>query len=489
MSPSQQPSILSFFQPRQQQQQPQHAPPPQDCVNGAATTASVLPNHPVTPPPPPPPSSLTSAPPPQQVPARSGLGPVTATLPANIPVLPSPPSIPSQASIVPVAEHHIAALRRINSLLLQVAYPDAFYAKVLEPLASGLFSRVILWSDDSTSEPKVIGGVVCRLEPNPFLDANGQPQAPQIPNAQQQNQSGPAPADSPYHAIYIQSLALLSPYRSLGLAAAAIEHIIASASILPAAGSTIDVRTIYAHVWTENEEGLQWYGQRGFRTEGREPVRGYYFKLRPDTAWIVRREVGGHGITTTQAQAPLGAANYSLPKRNHLLQQPIGTGMTMASSATTATTPATATGVLAAAVNLLPTSPPKSPAGPPPSSSTPITRFSSTASFPPPAGAPGAAPPTSTSTSTPGLAPPSSSTRPPLSRPSTGMSYQNTRPETEWNDLPPEMVQLNVPGSGSGAGASATASGATSAVSSRSSSVAPTKKKKGRAYPSAAFGQ
>ncbi|KAL0475325.1 hypothetical protein QR685DRAFT_512391 [Neurospora intermedia] len=475
MSRGQQPSILSFFQPRQQQQQqqPQHVPPPQDCVNGAATTASMLPKTPVPPPPPPPPSSLISAPPPQQVPARPGLGPVTATLPANIPVLPSPPSIPSQASIVAVAKHHIAALRRINSLLLQVAYPDAFYAKVLEPLASGLFSRVILWSDDPTSEPKVIGGVVCRLEPNPFLDPNGQPQAPRI----QQNQPGPsAPIDYPYHAIYIQSLALLSPYRSLGLAAAALEHIIASASILPAAGSTIDVRTIYAHVWTENEEGLQWYGQRGFRTEGRDPVRGYYFKLRPDTAWIVRKDVGEHG-RQAQAQEPLGAANYSLPKRNpnHLLlqqqqQQQQPTGMIMTSSATTATASATATGVLAAAVNLpsLTTPPPKSPVGgPPPSSST------------------------STSASTPALAPPSTTattTRPPLSRPSTGMSYQNTRPETEWNDLPPEMVQLNVPGSGSGAGASATASGATSAVSSRSSSVAP-KKKKGRAYPSAAFGQ
>ncbi|KAK3954798.1 hypothetical protein QBC32DRAFT_335059 [Pseudoneurospora amorphoporcata] len=476
MSRSQQPSILSFFQPKQQHK-PQHAPPLQDCVNSAATTASVLSNPPA-PPPPPPPSSLTSAPPPQQGPARPGLGPVTATLPANIPVLPSPPSIPSQASIVPVAEHHIAALRRINSLLLQVAYPEVFYAKVLEPLASGLFSRVILWSDDPTSEPKVIGGVVCRLEPNPFLDpSNGQPRAPQLPSAQQQNQSGPAPADSPYHAIYIQSLALLSPYRSLGLAAAALDHIIASASLLPAAGSTIDVRTIYAHVWTENEEGLQWYGQRGFRTEGRDPVRGYYFKLRPDTAWIVRRDIGG----STPTQAPLGAAN-TLPKRNHLLQ-PTGTGI-MAQS-TTATTPATATGVLAAAVNLpsLTTPPPpKSPAGPPPTSSNPNTRSSSTSSFTPPTGTPGAPP----ASLTPGSAPPpssSSSTRPP---PSTGKSYQNTRPETEWNDLPPEMVQLSVPGAGT---PREMTSGATSGVSSRSSSVAPTKKKKGRAYPSAAFGQ
>ncbi|CCC07697.1 hypothetical protein SMACR_01264 [Sordaria macrospora] len=478
MSRSQQPSILSFFQPKQQLQQPQHAPPPQDCMNGADTTASVLLSNTSVPPPPPPPlSSLTSAPPPQQVPARPGVSPVTVTLPANIPVLPSPPSIPSQASIVPVAEHHIAALRRINSLLLQVAYPDAFYAKVLEPLASGLFSRVILWSDDPASEPKVIGGVVCRLEPNPFLDpSNGQPQAPQIPSAQQQNQPGPAPADSPYHAIYIQSLALLSPYRSLGLAAAALDHIIASASLLPAAGSTIDVRTIYAHVWTENEEGLQWYGQRGFRTEGRDPVRGYYFKLRPDTAWIVRRDIGGGSATETQAPLlSLGAAN-SLPKRTLP-----STGI-MASS-TTATTPATATGVLAAAVNLpsLATLPPptKSPAGPPPSSSNPITRSSSTASFPPSAaGAPGV-PPTSTSTST----------RPPP--PSTGMSYQNARPETEWNDLPPEMVQMSVPGAGT---PREMTSGATSssAVSSRSSSVAPPggpKKKKGRAYPSAAFGQ
>ncbi|KAK3389126.1 hypothetical protein B0T20DRAFT_425413 [Sordaria brevicollis] len=460
MSRTQQPSILSFFQPKhQQQKQQQHAPPPRDCVNGAATTANVLPNPPgpVPPPPPPPPAaSLTSAPPPQQVPARPGLGPATAILPANIPVLPSPPSIPSQASIVPVAEHHITTLRRINSLLLQVAYPDAFYAKVLEPLASGLFSRVILWSDDPTSEPKVIGGVVCRLEPNPFLDNNGQPQAPQIPSNQLPPSSSSSPGgiapvnSSPYHAIYIQSLALLSPYRSLGLAAAALDHIIASASLLPAAGSSIDVRTIYAHVWTENEEGLQWYGQRGFWTEGRDPVRGYYFKLRPDTAWIVRRDIGP---SAQEIREPLGAAN-SLPKRP-----------TMASSATTATTPATATGVLAAAVNL-PSLSKTTPPPPPPPSKSPVA--------PPPSSTPGSLAPTSRP--------------PPPSRPSTGMSYQNTRPETEWNDLPPEMVQLSVPTGGAGNGTSTTGSGATSAVSSRSSSVAP-KKKKGRAYPSAAFGQ
>ncbi|KAK0749267.1 acyl-CoA N-acyltransferase, partial [Schizothecium vesticola] len=168
--------------------------------------------------------------------------------------------LPSQASILPITASHVPALRRINSLLLSVPYPDSFYAALLDPSASGLLSRAILWRDTPASDPKVIGGIVCRLEPSSTNPTT--------------------------HAIYLQSLALLSPYRAQGLAAAALEHIVSSAVLLPPA--SWDVQSVYAHVWTENEDGLRWYAARGFQREGREPVRRYYYKLRPDTAWIVR---------------------------------------------------------------------------------------------------------------------------------------------------------------------------------------------------------
>ncbi|KAK1833224.1 acyl-CoA N-acyltransferase [Podospora conica] len=355
----QQPSIRSFFQPRQL---PKFAAPPTTSTTNLTTTA---------PPPPAPPLPLAT----------------TAPSPPTIPLLPPPPSLPQQASILPISASHVPALRRINSLLLSVPYPDSFYSALLDPLASGLLSRVILWRDDpsSPSDPKVIGGIVCRLEPNP--------------------------SDNTHHTIYLQSLALLSPYRSQGLAAAALEHVIASAALLPPA--TWDVRSVYAHVWTENDDGLRWYAARGFQREGREPVRGYYYKLRPDTAWVVRRLVGA-GAEGPPPPGPQGASR--------------GGG-----------------GVVAAAVNLPPIG----------------------AGAPPPPRRPSAAPSPSGST----------------------LSFQNLRPETEWNDLPEEMVK----GSGSGAGASRSqlvppppTSGAGSATSSRSSSAA--RKKKERAYPTAAFG-
>lgn len=51
------------------------------------------------------------------------------------------------------------------------------------------------------------------------------------------------------------------------------------------------IRDLYAHVWTENSEGLKWYVARGFKRE-ENVVQGYYRQLKPDTAWILRRRIG-----------------------------------------------------------------------------------------------------------------------------------------------------------------------------------------------------
>jgi hypothetical protein len=292
-----------------------------------------------------------------------------------------------------------------------------------------------------------VGGLICRLEPNHFVDAHGQP-LPWSPLPTHGQNTTPASLNTPYHAIYIQSLALLSPFRSLGLAAAALEHIIASAALLPASGSGIDARTIYAHVWTENEEGLKWYEARGFARHGQEPVKGYYFKLRPDTAWIVRRDIATAGS--------LPSANQPQPSLSSIQPQ----------SSTTIPGSGGAGSVLAAAVNLPPIS---SSMAPSPSSypspaavSLQPTQGGAAATVTNGTGAPRRPPPTATT--------PSSST--------SSLSFQNMRPETEWNDLPADMVGRNQHLSPN--------SGPRSNASSRSSSTA--RKKKERAYPSAAFG-
>lgn len=175
---------------------------------------------------------------------------------------------------MPIAADHIAPLRRINALLLCVNYPDSFYQRILDPAASGLFSRAIVWSETDNSNnntpssddtpPKVIGSIVARVELSPF--------------------------DKQRSALYIQSLTLLSPYRSLGLARTALDAVLDHARGL---AGTVDIADVYAHVWTQNEDGLRWYKARGFERVGSQPERGYYHKLRPDTAWIVRRALNG----------------------------------------------------------------------------------------------------------------------------------------------------------------------------------------------------
>ncbi|KAG8405693.1 hypothetical protein J3459_021559 [Metarhizium acridum] len=354
-APPAQLSIRSFFQSKQ----PKYAPPPS---SRDTTTTTAMP---------------TNSPPPPHPPVQ------TLCLP------PLPTTLPPEAVIRPITESDIAPLRRINSLLLQVSYSDTFYQKAIDPSSSGPFSRVITWTHEG-EEPKIIGGIVSHVEPD--IDTS----AAQVP----QN-------------LYIRSLCLLSPYRSLGLMNAALEHVIATAISAP----NLDVRTVTAHVWTENEEGLHWYDARGF-TRLDPPVMGYYLKLRPDSAWLMKKDVGA------SVRSSLPGANGNVVAAS---SRPVGASTT------------------AAVVNL----PPPPTSGPPSSKSTP---------------------------------PPSSAPPPQGSRPKavSGQSYQNQRPDMEWNDLPADMAPtlgaLRKMGSES-----------TSATSSRSSSQAP-RRKKDRSYPAAAFG-
>ena len=48
---------------------------------------------------------------------------------------------------------------------------------------------------------------------------------------------------------------------------------------------------MYAHVWEANTDALEWYGKRRFEIE-KGVVEGYYRKLRPTGARVVRRRLG-----------------------------------------------------------------------------------------------------------------------------------------------------------------------------------------------------
>lgn len=255
-APAAQPSIRSFFQAKA----PKYAPPPASTsrdVNGA--------NH--------------APPAAQQTQGEEGGGPGSPPRPTlDAPIPPPAAILPREASIRPVAAADTPALRRINALLLPVSYPDSFYQHAVDPTASARFSRVVAWAHPG-EEPKVVGGVVCRVE--------------QLhPGAAAQN-------------LYIQSLCLLSPYRGMGLINAALDNIVATAVADP----NLDVKTVTAHVWTQNEEGLHWYEGRGF-TRQEPALQGYYIKLRPGSAWLVRRDVSA----SVRSSLPSASASSATPR-------------------------------------------------------------------------------------------------------------------------------------------------------------------------------
>ena len=164
------------------------------------------------------------------------------------------------AGISPVTEEHLPAIRRLTSTTLPVRYSPAFFTTtVTDPVAQKL-SRVALYG----SEP--VGWIRCRVEPcSP-------------------NTSSGTNISFPRSQIYIQALAVLSPYRNLGLATALLSETFSAAVSLGE-----KVVCIYAHVWEMNEDALEWYAKRGFKRV--MLVERYYLKLKPSGAWIVRREL------------------------------------------------------------------------------------------------------------------------------------------------------------------------------------------------------
>lgn len=77
---------------------------------------------------------------------------------------------------------------------------------------------------------------------------------------------------------------MLSPFRHYGIATHLLHAVIATAV------TKHGVDAVGAHVWEASEDAREWYKKRGFRETHRE--EGYYRKLNPQGAWVLRREIG-----------------------------------------------------------------------------------------------------------------------------------------------------------------------------------------------------
>lgn len=187
---------------------------------------------------------------------------------------PAAKSIDPRAQIVPIQPGHVTSIKRINGLLLCISYPPWFYQQLSPPTSYSSYSRAILWSDKPGAPQTVIGSLITRRDPVTEFNRDGK-------------KEGVEPDDT---ALYIAALTLLSPYRGKGLAQAALESVIRQIVSTPETQEAGGIKSLYAHVWTENVEGLEWYEKMGFH-KGDKPVEGYYQKLQPSTAWVLRRNI------------------------------------------------------------------------------------------------------------------------------------------------------------------------------------------------------
>lgn len=203
--------------------------------------------------------------------------PSRAVTPANISRVPSPvaplpvvqqPSIPQlfalrplpdNVQLAPLTQEHLPAYRQLNTLTLPIPYPESFYKETMTDPHLGV-TLLALWhatpigqsASSSKEPPLLVGAIRCRI----------------LPDSQ----------------LYISTIGVLAPYRSHGIAMHLLQAIVQKAVHMHG------VRCVTAHVWEANEEGLEWYKKRNFEILAKED--GYYRKLRPQAAFLVKKWIG-----------------------------------------------------------------------------------------------------------------------------------------------------------------------------------------------------
>ncbi|KAG9603945.1 acyl-CoA N-acyltransferase, partial [Aureobasidium melanogenum] len=183
-----------------------------------------------------------------------------------------PKALVNNITLVPCDKSLIQSFERLNTLLLPIPYPSTFYKEILsDPIATDL-TLLALWHDNpsstSTSPGKVIGGIRCRILPDPSTQAT--------------------PKDK---ILYISTLGVLSAFRGYGVASWLLCLLIEKGI------SKYGVTAVGAHVWEASPEAREWYAKRGFRETHLEPH--YYRRLTPQGAYVLRRDIGPRDLLHT----------------------------------------------------------------------------------------------------------------------------------------------------------------------------------------------
>ena len=225
----------------------------------------------------------------------------------------TPQNLHPQISLHPLNEQTIAAFKVLNTIL-PIAYSERFYSETLTCPAVAALTMVAMWSpassdssvtaeqrpsrsDDHNAVSRIhgpdilISAIRCRLlRPKPdqptssVLPVNGSTPLTEELHLRENDTRKPT--------LYICTLATKPSYRSYGAATALLELSIRRAR------QSFGVCAVEAHVWDGHKDALEWYLRRGFVIVKR--MEGYYRRLRPDAAVLVRKVLDRSIVTSDE---------------------------------------------------------------------------------------------------------------------------------------------------------------------------------------------
>ncbi|KAF8606184.1 N-acetyltransferase NAT13, partial [Ceratobasidium sp. AG-I] len=187
----------------------------------------------------------------------------TATMPPTPVNAPAASAMPvvnrsrpvARVSLASLTPNNLGTLRKLNSVLFPIRYSEKFYKEVLEPELEE-FCKLIYYNDIP------VGAVCSRIE------------------------KGRGPEEA---CVYVMTMGVLAPYRSLGLGSTALQHL--TSTFNP---SKRKITSFYLHVHVPNTEARTFYERYGFVE--RDRIVGYYRKLGSTDgaerdAWVLERPV------------------------------------------------------------------------------------------------------------------------------------------------------------------------------------------------------